>query len=440
MTKIIPQFLIAAPCSGSGKTTVSRGLMAALVRRGLVVQPYKCGPEYIDTKFHAAVCRRPSINLDAFMASPEHMRRLYHHYSTGADVCVVEGMMGLFDGYERDRGSSSEIAALLGLPVVLVVDARSAAYSVAALLKGFRLFRPDTDIAGVIFNKVGSPRHADMLQEACADVGIPCFGYLLKDKELEQQSRYLGLDFSQEGKELAVDEWVERIERHIDISHLLQVLLRPLGKDENPFDKHPYRNLHTVVLRDAESFSFIYTEHLDILRRIGQVTFLNPEEDMPLPSDTDLLYLPGGYPEKHAVRLSKAKCCMESIRDYIEQGGRALAECGGMIYLSRGIWLEEDPTFVPLCGTLPFVISCRKEERKLSLGYRRFRYQGLTLRGHEFHYSQFREEGNVSLASSVAQVYDARGQEVSTPVFRHKNLIASYTHLYWGEIDILQLF
>ena len=437
----LPRFMIAAPASGSGKTLITCGLLQALVDRGLSVASFKCGPDYIDPMFHSRVIGARSKNLDAYFVDAPTLRYLFGRTAEQCDVSVVEGVMGFYDGvdFTGTDASSYDVSEKLDIPVVLIVNSRGASLSTLAVLKGFKEFRPNR-IAGVIFNKVGSPRHADMLQEACADVGIPCFGYLLKDKELEQQSRYLGLDFSQEGKELAVDEWVERIERHIDISHLLQVLLRPLGKDENPFDKHPYRNLHTVVLRDAESFSFIYTEHLDILRRIGQVTFLNPEEDMPLPSDTDLLYLPGGYPEKHAVRLSKAKCCMESIRDYIEQGGRALAECGGMIYLSRGIWLEEDPTFVPLCGTLPFVISCRKEERKLSLGYRRFRYQGLTLRGHEFHYSQFREEGNVSLASSVAQVYDARGQEVSTPVFRHKNLIASYTHLYWGEIDILQLF
>lgn len=438
--KQIPQFLIAAPCSGSGKTTVCRGLMTALMRRGLAVQPYKCGPDYIDTKFHAAVCRRPSVNLDTFMASPEHVRRLYAHYAEGADACVVEGMMGLFDGYERDRGSSAEVAALLGLPVVLVVDARSAAYSVAALLKGFQQFRPDIDIAGVIFNKVSSPRHYGMLQEACADAGLPCFGCLPKDETLEQKSRYLGLDFSQEENGASADDWAERMERHIDIPRLLQVTARPLPEAESPFAKHPAGHLHTVVLRNAESFSFLYTEHLDILHRMGRVTFLNPEEDTPLPPNTDLLYLPGGYPEKHAVRLSEAKLCMKSIHDYIKQGGRALAECGGMIYLSRGIWFDEEPVFVPLCGALPFTISCRKEERKLSLGYRQFHYQGQALRGHEFHYTQFFLEKEESPAPSIVQVYNAKEQEVATPVFRYKNLLASYTHLYWGETDIVQLF
>lgn len=436
----IPQFLIAAPSSGSGKTTVSRGLMAALVRRGLSVQPYKCGPDYIDTKFHAAVCGCPSVNLDTFMASPEHVRCLYAHYAEGADACVVEGMMGLFDGYDRDRGSSAEIAALFGLPVVLVVDARSAAYSITALLNGFRHFRPDTHLVGVLFNKVGSQRHGALLQEACADVGLPCLGCLPKDEALVQKSRYLGLDFSQKGNGYSADYLADWIERYIDIPCLLQMVTRPLAKAESPFGKHLSGNQHTVVLRDAESFSFIYTEHLDILRRMGEVTFLNPEEDTPLPPDTDLLYLPGGYPEKHAVRLSEAKHCIGSIHDYIEQGGRTLAECGGMMYLSRGIRFDEEPTFVPLCGALPFAISCRKGERKLSLGYRKFHYQGQALRGHEFHYSQLLPEKDATWPASVAQVYDAKGQEVPTPVFRYKNLLASYTHLYWGETDILQLF
>ena len=159
----VSQFLIAAPTSGSGKTTVSRGLMALLTQKGLAVQPFKCGPDYIDTKYHTAVCGRASINLDTFMASGEHVCELYAHHAVSADVCIVEGMMGMFDGYDRDRGSSAEIAQLLQLPVVLVVDAKSAAYSMAPLLSGFIHFRPDIRIAGVIFNRVGSSRHYEML-------------------------------------------------------------------------------------------------------------------------------------------------------------------------------------------------------------------------------------------------------------------------------------
>ncbi|MDE5551078.1 MAG: cobyrinate a,c-diamide synthase, partial [Bacteroidaceae bacterium] len=190
-------FLIAAPASGSGKTTIARGLMALFTQKGWVVQPYKCGPDYIDTKFHTAMCGRPSINLDTFMATDEHVRELFARYGQDADVCIVEGMMGLFDGYDRDRGSSAEIASVLGLPVVLVVDAKSAAYSVAALLSGFLRFREDVRIAGVIFNRVGSERHRTMLQEVCDDLQVECLGFLPACADLEQGARYLGLDFSE---------------------------------------------------------------------------------------------------------------------------------------------------------------------------------------------------------------------------------------------------
>ena len=191
------QFLIAAPTSGSGKTTIARGLMELFAAKGMKVQPFKCGPDYIDTKFHEAVCGRPSINLDTFMATPTHVKNLFTHYGADADVCIVEGMMGLFDGYDRDRGSSAEIARLLGIPVVLVVDAKSAAYSMAALLSGFIHFRDDVRIAAVIFNKVGSTRHEQMLRQVCDDLHIECLGCVPKSQELEQGSRYLGLDFSE---------------------------------------------------------------------------------------------------------------------------------------------------------------------------------------------------------------------------------------------------
>ena len=189
-------FLIAAPTSGSGKTTIARGLMKLYTEKGFKVQPFKCGPDYIDTKFHQAVCGRPSINLDTFMASSEHVRELFANYGTDADVCIVEGMMGLYDGYDRELGSSYEIARTLDIPVVLVVDAKSAAYSMAALISGFVNFRKDVRIAGVIFNKVGSERHYKMLCQVCDDLGITCLGYLPKSADLEQGSRYLGLDFS----------------------------------------------------------------------------------------------------------------------------------------------------------------------------------------------------------------------------------------------------
>ena len=194
--------------------------MALLVKKGRVVQPFKCGPDYIDTKFHAAVCGRPSINLDTFMATKEHVRELFSRYGADADVCIVEGMMGLFDGYDRDKGSSAEIASVLDMPVVLVVDAKSAAYSMAALLSGFLHFREDVRIVGVIFNKVASERHRQMLEEVCEDLQLECFGFLPKHTELEQGSRYLGLDFSEETKN---ETLIKLLEENVQWERLLQL-------------------------------------------------------------------------------------------------------------------------------------------------------------------------------------------------------------------------
>ena len=456
----IPQFLIAAPTSGSGKTTVSRGLMALFMKKGLKVQPFKCGPDYIDTKYHEAVCGRPSVNLDTFMASQEHVSSLYARYSADADVAVVEGMMGMYDGYDRDRGSSAEVARLLGIPVVLVADAKSAAYSMAPLLSGFINFRPDIRIAGVIFNRVGSPRHYRMLQEVCEDLNVTCLGYLPKQKELEQESRHLGLDFSRSKETEGLDMLAGLLEEHVDWELLLSTTGLPLpaaAVKEKPVLSEPGK-LHVSVARNEESFSFLYAEHLDILRRMGTVTFFNPEHDRPIPQETDLLYLPGGYPENRLEELAGARLARESIRSYIEAGGRTLAECGGMIYLSQSVLSDGDTDGGSagscvgnigneMVGVLPFRITNERKRRKLTLGYRRFDYNGWRLKGHEFHYTQFavpetdgKEGGACSLPLSIAQVYNAKGGKVTTPVFRYKNLIASYTHLYWGEVDVMALF
>ena len=456
----IPQFLIAAPTSGSGKTTVSRGLMVLFVKKGLKVQPFKCGPDYIDTKYHEAVCGRPSINLDTFMAFPEHVGGLYARYSADADVAVVEGMMGMYGGYDRDRGSSAEVARLLGIPVVLVVDAKSAAYSMAPLLSGFINFRPDIRIAGVIFNRVGSLRHYRMLQEVCEDLNVTCLGYLPKQKELEQESRHLGLDFSRSKETEGLDMLAGLLEEHVDWELLLSTTGLPLpaaAVEEKPVLSEPGK-LHISVARNEESFSFLYAEHLDILRRMGTVTFFNPEQDRAIPQETDLLYLPGGYPENRLEELAGARLARESIRSYIEAGGRTLAECGGMIYLSQSVLSDGDTDGGSagscvgnigneMVGVLPFSITNERKRRKLTLGYRQFDYNGWRLKGHEFHYTQFavpgtdgKEGGVCSLPPSIAQVYNAKGEKVTTPVFRYKNLIASYTHLYWGEVDVMALF
>ena len=425
-------FMIAAPTSGSGKTTVSRGLMALLAARGLTVQPFKCGPDYIDTKFHEAVCGRPSINLDTFMATPEHVRQLFAHYGAGADVCVVEGMMGLFDGYDRDRGSSYEIARVLRLPVVLVVDAKSAAYSMAALLQGFIRFRDDITIAGVVFNKVGSSRHERMLREVCDDLQVSCLGCIPKCPELEQGSRYLGLDFSElsnnSHKNFIDTKLTQILEKSLDLDHFLALGVYPgqTGSLPGLNSEFTRTKLRVLSARNSESFSFLYRETID---RFQFVRFFNPETDVPDFSDIDLLYLPGGYPEKHLEALVDNEACRQAIKDFAERGGRVVAECGGMMYLCQAI--VTDTGEWPMCGVLPYRITARQQDRRLSLGYRRFELDGIVYRGHEFHYTRFMGD----VPESVCQVFNAKGEPVNTPVFRYKHVLASYTHLYQIGIE-----
>ena len=425
-----PSFMIVAPTSGSGKTTIARGLMALFTLKGYQVQPFKCGPDYIDTKFHEAVCGRPSINLDTFMASKEHVQELFSRYGADADICIVEGMMGLFDGYDRDKGSSAEIASALQIPVVLVVAAKSAAYSIAPLLQGFITFRKDVSICGVIFNKVGSARHFQMLKQVCDDLGLKCFGYLPESASFEQGSRYLGLDYS----ELAESsELVSSLEAHVEWKEIEKLSVPKLRTPYSHVGNEvfPSWGQTLLVASNSESFSFLYQEVLD---SFSSKRFFDPETDVPSFEGIDLLYLPGGYPEKHLEVLMRNEGCRNAIKDYAERGGRIIAECGGMMYLCHSIVTDEGD--YPMCGVLPFTISARKTDRKLSLGYRQFRFAGQEYRGHEFHYTQFMG----STPQSIVQVYNAKGEPVSTPVFRIGNVFASYTHLYWNGSDIEKLF
>lgn len=426
-----PQLLIGAMHSGSGKTTFTMGLLQALRRQGLQVQPFKCGPDYIDTRFHAVAAGRESVNLDTWLASEAHVRDLYARYGAEADVCVVEGVMGLFDGYDRMQGSSAAIAQLLDIPVVLVVGARSMAYTVAAQLHGMKTFLPGLRLAGVVFNQVSSENHFRFLREACADAGLRCFGWLPKAPGLEVPSRHLGLTLAAE-QEMAV--WIDRaadlIATHIDLDGLMAAVTCPAPTMAMRPAVSP-GHLRVAVARDA-AFNFTYRENLARLAQLGPVSFFSPLAGDPLPS-ADLVYLPGGYPELFAAELSGQCDLMAQLRAYAEAGGRILAECGGMIYLSQA--LEGVPGGpYPLCGILPF--SATMDGARLHLGYRRLvDAAGREWRGHEFHYSDV-----TASMPSVATQFNARGEQVSTPLYRWKNVMAGYTHLYWGETDLLKLW
>jgi cobyrinic acid a,c-diamide synthase len=267
---------------------------------------------------------------------------------------------------------------------------------------------------------VGSERHFKMLQEVCNDVGIECFGYLPKDAALEQSSRYLGLDFSSEPDTQAL---TNLLEAHVHWNALLKLKV-PTGGTINSLRgncEFPQGELSVLIAQNADSFTFIYQETVG---RLGNVRFFDPESDVPDFSGIDLLYLPGGYPEKHLEALVANEACRRAIKDYAERGGRIQAECGGMMYLCEQIMTDDGE--YPMCGVLPYSITACKADRKLSLGYRRFVLDGKEYRGHEFHYTQFMGK----TPPSIVQVYNAKGERVTTPVFRYKNVLASYTHLY----------
>ena len=428
-----PQLLIGAIGSGSGKTTFTMGLLRALQRQGLRVQPFKCGPDYIDTRFHTVATGRESINLDTWLATPRHVRHLYARYGADADVCVVEGVMGLYDGFDRMHGSSAEIAQLLDIPVLLVVSARSMAYTVAAQLYGMTHFHPGIRFAGVVFNQVASDTHLRFLEHACEDAGLRCFGALPRVKRMEIPSRHLGLTLGvEEEMQRQVEMAAELVEKKIDIPALLAATRTPALRCPAGHCS-PAGKLRVAVACDA-AFNFIYRENLEQLSRLGSVTFFSPLAGEALP-ECDLLYLPGGYPELFAAELAAQESVRAQIRAYAEAGGRILAECGGMIYLSNMIVGVEQGPF-PMCGVLPCVASM--EGARLHLGYRRIvDAKGRTWRGHEFHYSHL---DDADALPSIARQYNARGELVLTPLYRYKNVIAGYTHLYWGETDILKLW
>lgn len=438
-----PQLLIGAATSGSGKTILTIGLLRALKKRGLQVQPFKCGPDYIDTQFHTLAADNESVNLDTWMASDTHVQHLYNKYGEKADVCVTEGVMGLFDGYRRMEGSSAGIARLLNIPVVLVINARSTAYSVAPLIYGFKHFDSTVRIAGVIFNQVSSPSHFSFLREACFDAGVECLGYLPVTGELKIPSRHLGLTLTvKRTMNTVIEQAAELVEKYVDIDKLLSICQRdfpcryslPYSSEVGVESFTPRtRKLRIAVARDP-AFNFIYRENIARLAEAGTITYFSPVYGSDLP-EADLVYLPGGYPELFARQLHRRKKLMEALRNYAEDGGKILAECGGMMFLTRSLTARQGGTAYGMAGILP--LDCTMVGARLHLGYRRVMYQGMELRGHEFHYS---DVVTPDALPSVAHQFNAKGAEVNTPLYRYKNVIAGYTHLYWGETDILKLW
>lgn len=416
-------FLIAAATSNSGKTTFTIGLLRALRNRGICVQPYKCGPDYIDTMFHELASGRESVNLDTFMSSKEHVMGLYQQYGCDADCCIVEGVMGMYDGYDKWHGSSAEIASLLQLPVILVVNAKSAAYSVAPLIYGFKNFMAREQEMYVVFNNVASETHYAHLRVACDDAGAVCLGYIPRNSSLVIPGRHLGLTISaREETERIINIAAEEIEKHVNIDLLIK------HNNNSPYKKSiNEKSTNTIIaIAKDEAFNFVYRANIDALCSIGEVQFFSPLRDSVMPH-CDVLYLPGGYPELFADELSANASMRNSIRQYAENGGRVYAECGGFMYLCNGIDGTE------MCGVLPLNVTMQGAH--LHLGYREM--EG-GMRGHEFHYSSVIEPETLpeGLTAERRQT-SAKGNSVDTAIYHYNNVTAGYTHWYWAEnLDI----
>ena len=424
-----PLIMIGAASSGSGKTTFTLGLLRLLRNRGMKVQPFKCGPDYIDTKHHAIAAGEESVNLDTYMASAAHVWELYVRYGVASDVCVTEGVMGLFDGYDGMKGSSAEIAELIGIPVVLVLNAKSSAYTVAPVLYGFKHFYPGIRVVGVVFNFVASVAHYAYLQQACADAGVEALGYIPKDESIVIPSRHLGLSIDET---FCFDAFADRvagvIDKTVNVDRLLELCTVEFsGKRTEDFICSGNRKI--AVARD-EAFNFMYRENVEALRRAGDVMFFSPLRDKNLP-DADLVYFPGGYPELHLPELTANEDMRQSVKKYCEAGGRVLAECGGMMYLCDTI-TGCDGKVYPMVGVLKQ--GATMEQMKLKLGYREVRVKGQRIRGHEFHYSKVLS-GNEKIPV-IGTIYNAKNMVVDTPVYTYKNVLASYIHFYWGECGI----
>ncbi|HXW16498.1 MAG TPA: cobyrinate a,c-diamide synthase [Terriglobia bacterium] len=438
MAKMIQGFVVAGPASGVGKTTVTLALMAAFRKREMQVQPFKCGPDFIDAGHHTRACGRASRNLDGWMLSSDKNRDIFFRSAVGADVCIVEGVMGLFDGAsgKSDVGSTAEMVKLLGLPVVLVVDASSVARSVAALVHGFETFDPEVKLLGVIFNKVAGPTHYALLRDAVESAcGAAPLGYLPRDQRIQIPERYLGLFTA--GEDLLPDSnWsllAGIAEEHINLEKLLGSAASFDAQTPAGESALTRARVRVGVARDR-AFCFYYEDNLDALRAAGaEIVEFSPMKDVALPVNLDALYFGGGYPELYAELLSANESMIVSLRRFADEGGAIYAECGGLMYLADKIVTRDGKAF-PMAGILP--LSVQMTERLVNFGYAEvcltadciWGVAGSRARGHSFHCSTIADPGPMDQTYRVSYTLAQREESEG---FHIKNVLASYIHLHF---------
>jgi len=441
--------IVAAPASGGGKSSVTLGLLGALRRRGLKVAPFKVGPDFIDPGHHAAVCGCPSRNLDSWMCGREGVLDSFSFGAAGADLAVIEGVMGLFDGADgaSDAGSTAEISRWLGGSILLVVDAKAQARSAAAVVKGFTTFASPLEFSGVLYNRVASASHEQLLREAHASVpGLPpLLGCLPRSEGITLPERHLGLVTATDADAAAtyaqLSDWVAG---HVDLDRLLGTLSGPVTAHNRPISAEttvpsPDNAVRIGVARDA-AFCFCYPDNLELLQRAGATpVFFSPLSD-PLPENLAGVYLPGGYPELHLARLAANTPLLDALRLAANSGMPIYAECGGLLYLTEGI----DPAIAAegseprhrLAGLFPG--RARMLTRRKTLGYRTVTTTaatplgpaGTTARGHEFHYS------DIAMAPAVMRTYqlsDRCSRGCGAEGYLQGNVLGSYVHLHFAS-------
>ncbi|WP_179581388.1 cobyrinate a,c-diamide synthase [Tunturiibacter gelidoferens] len=433
--------LVSGTASGVGKTTVALAIMAGLRRRGLAVQPFKCGPDFLDTGHHTRICGRKARNIDTWMLSEEANRSVLRSVARGVDVLVAEGMMGLFDGKSgnTEAGSTAEIAKLLKLPVVLVVDAAKTARSIAAVLLGFEMFDPDLRLAGVILNRVATERHYEMLRAAIeTSCRTKILGWLPRDQTIAIPERHLGLQGAAEAAtedDTAIDTLAALAERFFDLDRLLELQCGlKLNEDQDSGVRHSQsEEAVRIGVPSDHAFSFYYEDNLDLLREQGsEIVQFSPLHDRCLPTGLDGLYLGGGYPELHAEQLSNNRSMLDDVRAFAASGRPVYAECGGMIYLSKSLSTASGETFA-MADVLP--LSMQMTGKLVQFGYVTVEFtedcllgvKGTTVRGHSFHYSCIVSRGEAATCYRVQ--YSMSGKE-ELEGFRQGNVLASYVHLH----------
>jgi len=435
MKHIAPGLVIAAPRSSSGKTTITLGLLRAFKRRGIAVRGLKCGPDYIDPAFHQAASGLPSLNLDAWAMAPSLVARLAADTAIGADLTLCEGLMGLFDGVpapEGRSGSSADIAAAAGWPVLLVIDVSGQSQSAGAIVKGCATFDPRITIAGVILNKVGSERHRRLVTEAIGRTGIPVFGSVPRDAEASLPERHLGLVQAEEtaGLEAILDKMADLVEAHVDLDAIRKAARVPklIGTHSGLAVKPPGQRI--ALARDA-AFSFMYPHHLAGWKKAGaEIIPFSPLENVAPPDDCDVCWLPGGYPELHAERLSNAHSFLQGLRTFAETKP-IHGECGGYMTLGESL-VDASGVEWPMAGLLGVKTSFAK--RKMMLGYRDVTVEadcllgrkGTRLRGHEFHYATIIDLGS---DAPLVMARDAYGSPPSPAGSRRGHVTGSFFHV-----------